>query len=83
MFICLKKKTCSKSRAQCLVKKKKEKKIDTCNTCVISLAQAHGLRDLVTTVEPPVMSRICGRLREVVAYQRSDHKGEGGDLNFR
>ena len=27
---------------------------------------------------PPIMSRICGRLREVVAYQRSDHKGGGG-----
>ena len=24
---------------------------------------------------PPIMSRICGRLREVVAYQRSDHRG--------
>ena len=23
----------------------------------------------------PIMSRICGRLREVVAYQRSDHRG--------
>ena len=23
----------------------------------------------------PMMSRICGRLREVVVYQRSDHRG--------
>ena len=27
---------------------------------------------------PLIMSRICGRLQEVVAYQRSDHRG----LNF-
>ena len=25
-----------------------------------------------------IMSRICGRLREVVAYQRSDHREGGG-----
>ena len=36
--------------------------------------------EYMNTVEPPVskppiMSRICGRLREVVAYQRSDHRG--------
>ena len=28
---------------------------------------------------PPIMSRICGRSREVVAYQRSDHRKS----NFR
>ena len=32
----------------------------------------------------PIMSRICGRLREVVAYQRSDRRGSkiSGNLHM-